>query len=195
VRRRIAIVALLFLLLMVAAAPGAFAAQGPLPEGVLWSAELVEHPDKYDGTVIEYEGEAIGEAMQRGEMAWLHINDDAYSQLAYDEGAPLSGLNSGHAVWLPAAEADKVAIFGDNKHRGDLVRVTGTFNAACPEHGGDMDIHATALQVIGDGAVVGDPVQPGKPLLAAILAVIALGLYLLSRLWDRIFPDKVSPFA
>lgn len=188
------VLAVLAVLTLAVPAP-ASAAQGPLPEEPLFSVELVEDPGRYDGEIIEFTGEAIGEAMRRGDMAWLHLNDDAYATFAFDEGAPLSGYNSGHAVWVSAGLAERVVLFGDNRHRGDLVRVRGVFNAACVEHGGDMDIHADTLEVVGSGAVVGDPVAPGKVRWALALSVAALGLYALTHNWETLFPDKVSPRA
>lgn len=149
------------------------------------SAELVEQPKEFDGTNITFAGEAIGEAMVRGDMAWLHINDDAYYVENVEEGAQLGGYNSGMAVWLPADLADGIEYFGDYKHEGDIIEVEGVFNAACAEHGGDMDIHATALDVIEVGHEVVDEVKPQKVVWAVGLALVALALYLAERFWLR----------
>ncbi len=35
-------------------------------------------PSDWDGRIVGFTGEAIGEAMRRGTMAWIHLNDDAY---------------------------------------------------------------------------------------------------------------------
>lgn len=135
------------------------------------SGGLVEEPKSWDGKTIRFEGEAVGEAMVRGEFAWLHLNDDAYMYKNVEEGAPLEGYNTGMPVWVPADLARKVRTFGDYKHEGDVVRVTGTFHAACGEHGGDMDIHARELEVIYPGRLVADPVSPWKLDLAVVLTV------------------------
>lgn len=150
------------------------------------SAELVETPKEHDGTEVTFRGEAIGEAMVRRDMAWLHINDDAYYVKNVEEGAHLGGYNSGMAVWIGAADAEQVTYFGDYKHEGDIIEARGMFNAACAEHGGDMDIHATALTVVAPGRNVVDPVSPLKAWWAAGLSLLAGLLFAFTRLQHRL---------
>ncbi len=162
--RRLSFIVLLALL--IAAAPVCAGAAG------VTSVELVERPGEWDGRTITFTGEAIGEAMVRGDEVWLHLNDDAYADRTVDEGGALSGYNSGHAVVANTELASAVTVFGDHRHRGDLVEVTGIFNAACPEHGGDMDIHVEGLRVMRPGVAVEDEPEPGK------LAVLTITLLL-----------------
>lgn len=115
------------------------------------SASLVENAVFWNGRIITFKGEAIGECMVRGDMAWLHLNDDAYMEKNIEEGALLGGYNSGHAIWISAELARQILFWGDFKHQGDIVKVSGTFHAACREHGGDMDIHAASMVVIRNG--------------------------------------------
>lgn len=145
------------------------------------SGELVEEPKRYDGTEVEFTGEVIGEVMVRGENAWIHINDDAYYLKNVEEGAKLGGYNSGMAVYLPAGLTDPITFYGDYKHEGDVVTVRGTFNAACAQHGGDLDIHATDLSVEVPGHPVVDTVMPWKIALAVVLALIAGALFIAQR--------------
>ena len=171
--------------ILIALSPGhAFASNGA-GDATPSSSELVESPEEFDGDVISFTGEAIGEMMTRGDMAWLHLNDDAYRDRNVEEGAPLGGYNSGMAVWVPAELTETIATFGDHAHEGDIVRVTGTFNAACPEHGGDMDIHASSLEVVTPGHRVEDPVHPRKLVWAVALSILALGAFLADRLRTR----------
>ncbi|MDP2183336.1 MAG: hypothetical protein Q8K99_12310 [Actinomycetota bacterium] len=168
------------LLALVAAAlvPAPAHAQDGVPP---LSAELVERADEFDGTTITFEGEAIGEVMYRGDHAWVHVNDDAYKARNVEEGAALGGYNTGQAFWVPADMARKIEICGDYHHEGDTVRIVGVFNAACSEHGGDMDIHATAVEVVTPGHHVNDPIEYWKWYLAA-LSVLGTGL---SFAWFR----------
>lgn len=178
-RRAVALLALV----MLAAVLGGCIEQG-IPEAspnAPSSTDLVESPKWYDGTEITFTGEAIGEAMVRGNYAWLHLNDDAYYKMNVEEGANLGGYNTGMPVWLSADQAAHVDTFGDYQHEGDIVKVYGTFNAACAEHGGDMDIHATRLTAVTLGHPVKDPVTGGKVIAAIVLALTAAVLYLLSR--------------
>ena len=83
--------------------------------------DLVEHAAALDGTEVTVtEKRAIGEAMERGEYAWVNLSD---------------GTNA-IGIWLPLTEAKLITYFGDYKNKGDSVRITGIFNRACADHGG-----------------------------------------------------------
>lgn len=145
------------------------------------SADLVEQPKVWDGKAVTFRGEAIAEAMVRGDMAWLHLNDDGYHLENVEEGSGLQGYNSGMPVWLPAGLAGQVETFGDYKHQGEVVEVRGIFNAACAVHGGDMDIHATELRRVLAGRRVNYRVHPWKIAVAIALSLLAAALWLASR--------------
>ena len=148
------------------------------PQGIeVNSASLVENASAWNGRVIVFKGEAIGESMVRGKMAWIHLNDDAYMWKNIEEGAKLDGYNSGHAVWVRAEVVTKIRFFGDFKHEGDVVKIVGTFHAACSQHGGDMDIHASTLEVVRVGHPVHHVFDTSRAVMAAILLVLALILY------------------
>lgn len=149
------------------------------------SGTLVEDANAWDGRAVTFTGEAIGECMVRGPMAWLHLNDDAYMEKNIEEGARLGGFNSGHAIWLSAELARRVTVFGDFKHSGDIARVTGVFNSACREHGGDMDIHATSLEVLHPGRAVDHVTNTRRALLAFALLAVAGVFYGIRRIAER----------
>jgi len=187
--KRTMILATLVVVLLVAVfALGGCADEGspePSPNGRMSSTQLVEHPKAWDGKTLSFEGEAIGEVMVRGDYAWIHLNDDAYYLKNVEEGAHLGGYNTGMAIWVPADLARKISVYGDYKHEGDVVKITGVFHATCVQHGGDMDIHATGLTVVHPGHNAADPVKLGKLTLAILLAVFAVILYVTQRTWDR----------
>jgi hypothetical protein len=141
------------------------------------SASLVENANLWNGHTVSFKGEAIGEALIQGKMAWIHVNDDPYMEKSVPAGGGLSGYNSGHAIWLPADLARKIEVFGDYRRQGAIAKVTGVFNAACPEHGGDMDIHATSLAILRSGHSIEHPVSANRGLAAAGLVALAAGLY------------------
>jgi hypothetical protein len=156
------------------------------PAGVdVNSASLVENANLWNGRMITFKGEAIGECMVRGKMAWIHLNDDAYMEKNIEEGAALGGYNSGHAVWVSAEMARKIGFFGDFKHDGDIVKVSGVFNAACREHGGDMDIHASSMEILRVGHPVPHTVNRHRALVAALLFFFAGALYGVRRRAER----------
>lgn len=115
------------------------------------SSTLVEKANAWDGRTVSFMGEAVGEAMRRGAMCWVHLNDDAYMWKNIEEGTKLGGYNSGQAIWVLNNLAAKIRFFGDYLNDGDIVKITGIFHAACREHGGDMDIHAAGLEIVRVG--------------------------------------------
>lgn len=125
--------------------------------------QLVENAGSTDGKTVTVMGEAIGELMERGDYAWININD---------------GTNA-MGIWLKLSEAQKINFFGDYKYKGDIVEITGIFNKACTEHGGDVDIHCSNIKIIENGYSVQLDVHFIKIILtvffialAAILAII-----------------------
>jgi hypothetical protein len=137
------------------------------------SAKLVEEAGQWNGRKIIFTGEVIGEHMVRGVKSWIHLNDDAYMWKNIEEGAILSGYNSGHAIWVDAGLAAKITYYGDYLHEGDIVKVLGTFNSVCREHGGDMDIHADTLEIIRIGHPIAHIINFKRALLGIGLLVVS----------------------
>jgi hypothetical protein len=163
----------------------AFPTKDTLPGAEVNSASLVENASLWNGRVVTFKGEAVGERMVRGPMAWIHPNDDSYMERNIEEGAAFEGYNSGHAVWLPAKLTQEIRFFGDFNHAGDLVKVTGVFNATCREHGGDMDIHASSVEIIRTGHLVSRAVGVQRPKIAVGLFVLASIFYGFRRIAER----------
>ena len=67
-----------------------FAAPGPgdASRGQVASEALIENAPVWDGRIVSFAGEAVGEAMIRGDHAWLHVNDDDYQARNHGESAP-----------------------------------------------------------------------------------------------------------
>jgi hypothetical protein len=153
--------AVLFAILIFPACPIAEAEELP-------STTLIEKARDWNGAEITYIGEVIGDIMLRGEYAWINVSD----------GANTIG------VWLPAQDTLQISHIGRYNMHGDTAQVTGIFYCACADHGGDLDIHATALDIISTGYPVTHPPAPEKILAATVLllASLALGIWMfLSR--------------
>jgi len=106
--------------------------------GTLNSSELISNSEAFDGKLVTFRGEAIGDIMKRGNFAWVNLND---------------GENA-IGIWMTSVLAGQINITGNYKARGDILEVTGIFNRACPEHGGDLDIHAQAIKKIQEGRII-----------------------------------------
>ncbi|MBU4251708.1 MAG: DNA-binding protein [Candidatus Omnitrophica bacterium] len=117
------------------------------------SSELINNAKQYDGKIVTYSGEVIGDVMLRGEFAWVNIND---------------GKNA-LGVWMSAALAQEIKFTGNYKARGDRLEIVGVFHHACPEHGGDLDIHGRFLRKIASGRMVKEKLNFDKVSLIFIL--------------------------
>jgi len=143
--------------------------------------DLIENMKKFDGKVVTIQGQVVGDGMVRGANAWVTIDDDPFSNKSLEEGGALVGMsNISMSVWAPSPDVEPISFYGGYKNKGDTVRVTGVFHRACPEHGGDTDIHATSFEVLRQGRGIVHSIQYPK-LIAVILlsAVIALLWYAL----------------
>lgn len=123
---------------------------------------LVENAELMDGQTVTVSGEAIGEAMERGDHAWVNIND---------------GTNA-MGIWIPLDDIQSIKVFGDYKHLGDQLQVTGVFNRACDQHGGDVDVHSDSIAVVAAGYATVESVPALKIIIGLVLVCLAsvLGL-------------------
>lgn len=100
--------------------------------------DLVENGKAYDKKVVKVRGEAIGDVMKRGSYTWINISDGTLP----------------FGIWMKNEDAEKVKMLGNYHNKGDIIEVTGTFNRACSQHGGDMDIHADNVVVVKKGQII-----------------------------------------
>ena len=147
-------------------APFAAPAQEPV---AATAVDLVERAVELDGRVVELTGEAIGQVMRRGAMAWVNVEDPG--------GAV--------GVWLDADSAGSIRHLGSYATRGDELRVTGTFHRSCDAHGGLLDIHASAVEVVRYGRGVPHPVDVRRVVIAAVLTLAAVVALAVLRRRDR----------
>lgn len=136
--------------------------------------DLVEKAKEYDGKTITLEAEAIGEVLERGDHAWININDKS----------------NAIGVYVPIAEAKKITFFGDYAHTGDTLIITGVMRNACVEHGGELDVHAETITVVRLGSSTARPVNVVKIASFGLLALLAglLGLYF----YKTVTPNRVQ---
>jgi hypothetical protein len=131
------------------------------------SSDLIQEAGQYDGKTISYRGEAIGEVMKRGNFCWVNIHD---------------GKNA-IGIWLSGEQAGEIRHTGNYRSIGDEIEVVGIFHRACPEHGGDLDIHAESLRKVASGRIVKERLNTAKRnmafyLLGAVIAIWILNLFI-----------------
>lgn len=127
------------------------------------SADLINNAKQYDGKIIDYRGEIIGDIMVRDRYAWININD---------------GQNA-IGIWTNKILINDITHKGSYNFKGDVVEVTGKFNRSCPEHAGDLDIHAQSIRKIASGIQIFESLDFSKIKIALMLLGIILLLYIL----------------
>ncbi len=130
------------------------------------STVLINNAKDYDGKPVAYEGEAIGDIMKRGGYSWVNVND---------------GVNA-IGIWVENSLRKDIAYTGTYKSKGDWLEISGVFHRACPEHGGDLDIHAQAIRKINSGCGISHKLNIDKRNLAAVLLGILGITWILTRL-------------
>ena len=132
------------------------------------SRRLIEHSKFYDGKEITYKGEAITAVMKRGDYGWVNLSDG----------------DNAIGIWCKSSYLEKINYLGGYDSKGDTVEVTGIFNRACQEHGGDLDIHADTIIVKKSGYFIAENINNKKIrlIIAVFLVVIALVLIFRKRI-------------
>ena len=118
---------------------------------------LIENAKQLDGQQVTVQGEAIGERMDRGDYSWVNIND---------------GTNA-MGIWLSKSDAEQIIHYGKYKNKGDTVKITGIFNRACVEHGGEADLHNSEVIIVQKGYIVNEQIATGKIMITIILVAFA----------------------
>lgn len=117
--------------------------------------ELIENGKNFDNTKVTLKGEAVGESMKRGEYSWVNISDGSNAM----------------GIWIKSNQIQIIKNFGKYGHKGDILSVYGTFNRACAEHGGDMDVHAISIKIEEHGGKVIIPISRKKAILAIMITI------------------------
>jgi hypothetical protein len=122
------------------------------------SLDLLNNARQYDGKIVNYKGEVIGDVMIRKDHAWLHVNDGTIAI----------------GIWAPRASIEDIHYSGDYHKKGDTVVVIGTFHRSCLEHGGDLDIHASEIKTIIPGSLVIQPINRKKVYIGTFSLILVL---------------------
>jgi hypothetical protein len=124
--------------------------------------ELMNNSALYDDKTVVLTGEAIGECLERENGCWINMSD----------GGNAIG------IWMTESDAARIVTYGDYRHTGDIITVTGIFYEACTEHGGEPDIHCIELAIDHVGAERTRVISEEKALAAICVVATALVLFL-----------------
>lgn len=131
--------------------------------------DLIEKASMYEGKQIEIEGEVIGDKLARSDGVWVAVLED---------GTALG-------VLLSPNDASNIAALGSYARIGDRVRIQGIFHRACPDHGGDLDMHAEHVAKLADGHATPHAIVPARAFWGFALCLSGTTLAALWRLRER----------
>ena len=137
-------------------------------ENIITVNDLIEQSVSLDNTEVTIQGEVIGEAIERGEYAWININD----------------TTNAIGVWIKKSDTDNIRRYGDYKRKGDIIIITGVFHRACPEHGGDVDIHCANIEIVETGYNIKEHISAYKiaaALISILTSAVTVGVYIKLR--------------
>ncbi|MCF7875232.1 MAG: hypothetical protein K9L87_01755 [Candidatus Omnitrophica bacterium] len=134
---------------------------------------LIAKPETYDGKMVSFEAEAIGDPLRGKKGSWFNVQSGEYNMGIFVKNQSI--INS-------------INYWGNYKERGDLIKIKGIFYKNCSVHGG-RDLHLVDLEVVEKGKKIKLKVADGKKRFALFSFVIFLTLgsiYLIKiRLWQQ----------
>lgn len=148
---------------------------GAAPVGRALSAEVLACPFDFDGLLVTYGGEVVGDVLARDGGSWLLVNDDSYAlEGPLTAGGTPRGANSGLTVWLPDPLDELVDEPGRAEVRGDVLLVTGQIHRTDPADGGGLTIRAEEAEVLAEAVAIEEPVHWRQVGVAVVLSALAL---------------------
>ncbi|MCF7878616.1 MAG: hypothetical protein K9L95_04005, partial [Candidatus Omnitrophica bacterium] len=134
---------------------------------------LINNPGKYDGKMVSFEAEAIGDPLGGRKGIWFNVQSGKYNMGIFVKNKDL---------------INQISHWGSYKERGDLIKSEGIFYKNCSVHGG-RDLHLVSLEIVEKGGIRDLKAAEGKKRFALFSFVIFLTLgciYLIKiRLWQQ----------
>ncbi len=124
-----------------------------------------------DGRKVTITGEAIGDVLDAGNgYKWVNIND---------------GTGASIGVYMTSDMASHIANLGSYKMTGTTLQIEGTYEANCPDHQGELDIHASTVFAVDSGGPITYLVNQNMFLAGVALTITSLVILLLFVLLRR----------
>ncbi len=134
-------------------------------------AVLISVNRALDGSEVRFTGEVVGDVVNADPgYKWVNIMGTA---------------NNVIGVRMSDEQAVLIQNRGSYHATGTTLQITGTYHIACPEHQGELDVHASNVVLKDNGGPVTHLVSVQKLLIAVTLCVLAALLILIFLLLRR----------
>ena len=104
--------------------------------------DILAETSLHDGRIVQFVGEAIGDRVlddASGKYCWVTVESMA------------DGSDANISVYMTVEQAEQIDHFGRYGVTGTTLQIRGTFNQACSNHEGLVDVHATNVGVMARG--------------------------------------------
>ena len=124
------------------------------------AAVLVSVNRALDGSEVRFTGEVVGDIVNaENGYKWINV---------------MGSANNVIGVRVTDEQAQLVQHIGNYHNSGTVLRVTGEYHVACPEHQGELDVHASSIDLVDAGGPVEHLLNSGRVLVAIMLVTLAL---------------------
>lgn len=97
---------------------------------------------------VSFSGEVVGDVMNAEPgFKWANLRGSS---------------NSVISVFLTDEQTNVIQYVGDYHETGTTLTVSGIYHVACPEHQGELDVHALSVEVVDSGGPVTHLVSGGR---------------------------------
>ncbi len=134
-------------------------------------AVLISVNRALDGSEVRFSGEVVGDVVNADPgYKWVNI---------------MGTTNNVIGVRMSDEQAALIQNKGSYQASGTVLQVTGTYHIACPEHQGELDVHASNVEVKDNGGPIVHFVSLQRILIAATLCVLAALLIMIFAILRR----------
>lgn len=139
-------------------------------------AVLVSVNRALDNSDVRFSGEVVGDVVNADDgYKWVNIMGTA---------------NNVIGVRMSNEQARLIQNVGSYHAAGTILQVTGTYHIACPEHQGELDVHALNIEVLDNGGPATHLISTRRLLIAislcALSAILSLTFIILRRRTERL---------
>ena len=134
-------------------------------------AVLVSVNRALDGSDVRFSGEVVGDVVNADEgYKWVNLMGTA---------------NNVIGVRLTDVQAARIQNVGGYHKSGTVLQVTGAYHVACPEHQGELEVHALSVEVLDNGGPATHMISTRWLVISVLLCVLSIMLLLIFILLRR----------